>query len=83
MPPTWHDWFFGKNAENAGTYVELKEQMNRNKILEGILGNLIVALTGEIHRTARNKQEVHVLLSDALRDVLTLPQCPYNTPVDE
>ena len=54
--------------------------MNRNKILEGVLGNLIVALTEKTHRTTGNKQEVHVLLSDSLRDLLTLPPgCPWKT----
>lgn len=51
--------------------------MNKNKILEGTLGNLIVALMEETH-----KQELHVLVSDALRDLLILPQCSWK-PANE
>jgi hypothetical protein len=46
--------------------------MNKNKIVEGTLGKLIVALTEETRRTARNKQKIHLPIAESLRDLLIL-----------
>jgi hypothetical protein len=43
--------------------------VDRSKILEGPLGDFIVALTAETRRAARNRQEIRVLIVNSLRDV--------------
>jgi hypothetical protein len=47
--------------------------MNKSKILEGTLGNLVVALTEETRRFVRNKRESHQFSSDVLCNLLALP----------
>lgn len=41
--------------------------MNKHEILEKTLGEGIVALTKEVRRAARKKQEIHLQLADSLR----------------
>jgi hypothetical protein len=45
--------------------------VDRSKILEGPLGDLIV-LTAETRRAARNRQEIRVLIVGSLRDVFII-----------
>ena len=69
------------SAEGAGIYlVKSKKggEMNKDKILEGTLGNLMVALMEESHRAASD----NVLISDVLFDLLMLPRCTWE-PANE
>jgi hypothetical protein len=68
------------NAEGAGIYRVKKGRgkMNKDKILECTLGNLMGALVEESHRAASD----NVLISDVLFDLLMLPRCTWK-PANE
>jgi hypothetical protein len=68
------------NAEGAGILPGQKGRgkMNKDKILEGTLGNLMVALMEESHRAASD----NVLISDVLLDLLMLPRYTWK-PANE
>lgn len=67
------------NAEGAGILPGQKGgKLNKDKILEGTLGNLMVALMEESHRAASD----NVLISDVLLDLLMLPRYTWK-PANE
>jgi hypothetical protein len=56
--------------------------LNNNQVLEGALSNLIAVLTNKTNRMGSEKPAVHVLMSDFLHDLLTMPR-PSSKPVKD
>jgi hypothetical protein len=46
--------------------------MNKDEILEKILGNRMIILAKETRRAAGNKQEIHSRIADSLREIFSL-----------
>jgi hypothetical protein len=46
--------------------------MNKDEILEKILGNRMILLAKETRRAAGSKQEIHLRIADSLREIFSL-----------